>query len=326
MVYCILFHHLFTTSNNCDFQVSNLQFQVVSPDALDSEALTTKLRGYAQYKDWYKSLISHLISYSSEWEEYARTGDIESVVQEHNLSPSVYSSAKNVLNHALLMLIKKITTDAAHKFVIKFCREAPAFVNAKQLLDALSAKYSVGTVQSDAAYYFKIPTLIKTSSAKEKLQWVNDLADLVFTLPKYSAVINGEVPVETLGPTGIMELKGELDQVRENFAAHMLLALCPDVSTNVLNFVGRQRTITTSEVMEYVERNSSLTASNTTSSFPTVATATETAMLGSKPRTKRFSSRKTRTCVVCGQKHMLSQCPTLKGLVPNAPIFKSNGN
>ena len=89
-------------------------------------------------------------------------------------------------------------------------------------------KYSVGTVQSDAAYYFKIPTLIKTSSAKEKLQWVNDLADLVFTLPKYSAVINGEVPVETLGPTGIMELKGELDQVRENFAAHMLLALCPD--------------------------------------------------------------------------------------------------
>ena len=298
----------------------------MSPDALNSEALTTKLRGHAQYKDWYKSLISHLISYSSEWEEYARTGDIESVVQEHNLSPSVYSSAKNVLNHALLMLIKKTTTDAAHEFVIKFCKEAPAFVNAKQLLDALSAKYSVGTVQSDAAYYFKIPTLIKTSSAKEKLQWVNDLTDLVFTLPKYSAVINGEVPVETLGPTGIMELKGELDQVRENFAAHMLLALCPDVNTNVLNFVGRQRTITTSEVMEYVERNSSLTHVNTTSSFPTVATATETAMLGSKPRTKRFSSRKTRTCVVCGQKHMLSQCPTLKGLVPNAPIFKSRGN
>ena len=202
-----------------------------------------------------------MIFYSFEWEEYACTGDIESVVQEHNLSPSVYSSAKNVLNHALLMLIKKTTTDAAHEFVIKFCKDAPAFVNAKQLLDALSAKYSVGTVQSDAAYYFKIPTLIKTYSVKEKLQWVNDLADLVFTLPKYSAVISGEVPVETLGPTGIMELKGELDQVRENFVAHMLLALCPDVNTNVLNFVGRQRTITTSEVMEHVERNSSLTPS-----------------------------------------------------------------
>ena len=259
----------------------------MSPDTLDSEALTTKLRGHAQYKVWYKSLASHLISYSSEWEEYARTGDIESVVQEHSLSPSVYSSAKNVLNHALLMLIKKTTTDAAHEFVIKFCKEAPAFVNAKQLLDALSAKYSVGTVQSDAAYYFKIPTLIKASSVKEKLQWASDLADLVFTLPKYSAVISGEVPVETLGTTGIMELKGELDQVRENFAAHMLLALCPDVSTNVLNFVGRQRTITTSEVMEYVERNTSLNPVNTNSSFPTAATATETAMLGSKPRTKR---------------------------------------
>ena len=313
-------------SNNCDFQVSNLQFQVVSPDVLDSEALTTKLCGHAQYKDWYKSLISHLISHSSEWEEYARTGDIESVVQEHNLSPSVYSTAKNVLNHALLVLIKKTTTDAAHEFVIKFCREAPGFANTKQLLDALSAKYSVGTVQSDAAYYFKIPTLIKASSAKEKLQWVNDLADLVFTLPKYSAVISGEVPVETLGPTGIMELKEELDQVRENFAAHMLLALCPDVNTNVLNFVDKQRTITTSEVIEYTERKSSLTPINTTSSFPTAATAAETAMLGSKPRTKRFNSRKTRTCVVCGQKHMLSQCPTLKRLVPNAPIFKSNGN
>ena len=278
----------------------------MSPDALDSEALTTKLRGHAQYKVWYKSLASHLISYSSEWEEYARTGDIESVVQEHNLSPSVYSTAKNVLNHALLVLIKKTTTDAAHEFVIKFFKEAPAFVNAKQLLDALSAKYSVGTVQSDAAYYFKIPTLIKASSAREKLQWASDLADLVFTLPKYSAVINGEVPVETLGTTGIMELKEELDQVRENFAAHMLLALCPDVNTNVLNFVGRQRTITTSEVMEYVGCNSSLTPVNTTSSFPTVATATETAMFGSKPRNKRSNFHKVTISYarVCGQGHM----------------------
>ena len=226
-------------SNACDFRVSNLRLQVMSPGALNPEALTTKLSGHASYKVWYKSLFSHLISCSSEWEEYARTGDIDSVVQEYNLSPSVYSTAKNVLNHALLVLIKKTTTDAAHEFVIKFCREAPGFANAKQLLDALSAKYSVGTVQADATYYSRIPTLIKTSSAKEKLQWASDLADLVFTLPKYSAVINGEVPVETLGPTGSMELKGELDQVRENFAAHMLLALCPNVNTNVLNFVGR---------------------------------------------------------------------------------------
>ena len=49
-------------------------------------------------------------------------------------------------------------------------------------------------------------------------------------------------------------------------------------------------------------------------------------MLSSKPRTKRFNSRKSRICYVCGQKHMLSQCPTLKRLVPNAPVFKSNGN
>ena len=66
----------------------------MGPDALDSEALTIKQHNHAQYKDWYKSLISHLIFYSFEWEEYARTGDIESVVQEHNLSPSVCSSAK----------------------------------------------------------------------------------------------------------------------------------------------------------------------------------------------------------------------------------------
>ena len=44
-----------------------------------------------------------------------------------------------------------------------------------------------------------------------------------------------------------LELKEELDEVRENFAAHMLLAICPDVNTNVLNFFGRQRIITTSE-------------------------------------------------------------------------------
>ena len=122
---------------------------------------------------------------------------------------------------------KKTTTDAAHEFVIKFCKNAPGLVNAKQLLDALSAKYSVGTVQSDATCYSRIPTIIKASSIKEKLQWVTDLADLVFALPKYSAVISGEVPVETLGITGMLELKEELDEVRENFAAHMLLAICP---------------------------------------------------------------------------------------------------
>ena len=152
------------------------------------------------------------------------------------------------------------------------------------------------------------------------------MADLVFVLPKYLAVISGEVPVETLGITGMLELKEEFDELRENFAAHMLPAICPDVNTNVLNFVGRQRTITTSEVVEYVERNSSSTPVNTTSSFPAAATATETPMYGPKSRTKRSTSYKTRICYVCGQKHMLSQCPTLKKLVPNAHIFKLNRN
>ena len=55
--------------------------------------------------------------------------------------------------------------------------------------------------------------------------------------------------------------------------------------------------------MEYVERNSSLTAPNTVSSLPAVAPVAETAMPGSKPRTKRFNSREGRTCYVCGQKH-----------------------
>ena len=40
----------------------------------------------------------------------------------------------------------------------------------------------------------------------------------------------------------------------------------------------------------------------------------------------RVSNLQFQTCYVCGQKHMLSQCPTLKRLVPNAPVFKSNDN
>ena len=221
--------------------------KLMSPDAPDSEALTTKLSGHASYKAWHKSLLNHLISYSSEWEEYVRTGDIESVVLEFNLSPSTHSAAKNVLNHALLMLIKKTTTNAAHGFVIKFCKNAPGLVNVKQLVDALSAKYSVGTVQCDATCYTRIPTIINASSIKEKLQWVTVLADLVFALPGISAIVSGEVPVETLVSTGTRELKEELDEMRENFTAHILLAICPDVNTNVLNFFGRQRIITTSE-------------------------------------------------------------------------------
>ena len=101
----------------------------MSPEVSNSKTLTTKLSGHASYKAWHKSLLNHLISYSSEWEEYARTGDIDSVVLEFNLSPSTHSVAKNVLNHALLMLIKKTTTDAAHEFVIKFCKNAPALLN-----------------------------------------------------------------------------------------------------------------------------------------------------------------------------------------------------
>ena len=40
----------------------------------------------------------------------------------------------------------------------------------------------------------------------------------------------------------------------------------------------------------------------------------------------QVSNLQFQTCYVCGQKYMLSQCPILKGLVPNAPIFKSRGN
>ena len=40
----------------------------------------------------------------------------------------------------------------------------------------------------------------------------------------------------------------------------------------------------------------------------------------------RVSNLQFQTCYVCSQKYMLSQCPTLKRLVPNAPIFKSRGN
>ena len=81
-----------------------------------------------------------------------------------SLSPSMHAAAKNVLNCALLIFIKKPTTD---------------------------------------------------------------LAVLVFSLPRCSAVISGEVLVETLNPTGIRELKEELDEVRENFAAHMFFCTVP---------------------------------------------------------------------------------------------------
>ena len=103
-------------------------------------------------------------------------------------------------------------------------------------------------------------------------------------------------------------------------------ALCPEVNANVLNFVSRQRTITTSEIVEYVGCNSSLTVLSTISSLLAVILAAQTAMRGSKPHTKRFNSCKGRTCYVCGQKHILSQCPKSKGLVPDAPIFRMNGN
>ena len=77
--------------------------------------------------------------------------------------------------------------------------------------------------------------------------------------------------------------------MRENFAAHILLAICPDVNTNVLNFFGKQRTITTSEVMEYVERNSSSTPVNTTSSFFPAATRCWDSNVWFQASPKRFN-------------------------------------
>ena len=57
-------------------------------------------------------------------------------------------------------------------------------------------------------------------------------------------------------------------------------ALCPEVNANVLNFVSRQRTITTSEIVEYVGCNSSLTVLSTISSLLAVIPAAQTAMRG----------------------------------------------
>ena len=127
----------------------------------------------------------------------------------------------------------------------------------------------------------------------------------MFTLPKYSAVISGEVPVETLGITGMLELKEELDEVRENFAAHMLLAICPDVNTNVLNFVGRDSAPSLLQKLWSTSSAILLRPLRTPLPLFLLRLLLLRQQCMAPNLNKKSTSNKTRICYVCGQKHML---------------------
>ena len=62
--------------------IRDLRLQVMSPGAQDSSALVTFPSGSTAYKRWVKSLFNHLIMHSSEWGEYARLGEVPTVVAE----------------------------------------------------------------------------------------------------------------------------------------------------------------------------------------------------------------------------------------------------
>ena len=161
----------------------------MSSEAQDPSALATLLSGSPTYKRWVKSLFNHLIMHSSEWEEYARLGDVPSILAEPGISPEFVSAAKKILNTALLTLIKKSSTGDARELIDDFCGSSSGETNAKELLDFLYQKYSVNDVQTVYDCISRIHSMAN-ATAEEKVTWVRSFTDVIFNFPNIRSLIS----------------------------------------------------------------------------------------------------------------------------------------
>ena len=194
----------------------------MNPEAQDSSALATLLSGSTTYKRWVKSLFNHLIMHSSEWEEYARLGDVPTILAEPGISPESVSAAKKILNTALLTLIKKSSTGDARELIDNYCDSSSGETNAKELLDFLYQKYSVNDVQTVYDCISRIHSMTN-ASVEEKVDWVRSVTDLIFNFPNIQSLISA-----VTDPTQRSVCMAELDAQRETYAAILLLATSPE--------------------------------------------------------------------------------------------------
>ena len=212
--------------------IRDLRLQVMNPEAQDSSALATVLSGSTTYKRWVKSLFNHLIMHSSEWEEYARLGDVPTILAEPGISPESVSAAKKILNTALLTLIKKSSTGDARELIDNYCDSSSGETNAKELLDFLYQKYSVNDVQTVYDCISRMYSMVN-ATVEEKVAWVRSFTDVIFNFPNTMSLISN-----VSDPSQRSICMAEFNAQRETIAATMLLAISPEQANGILDFVG----------------------------------------------------------------------------------------
>ena len=290
--------------------IRDLRLQVMSPEAQDSSALAAVLSGSTTYKRWVKSLFNHLIMHSSEWEEYARLGDVPSILAEPGISPGYVQAAKKILNTALLTLIKKSSTGDARGLIDNYCNNSSGETNAKERLDFLYQKYSMTDVQTVYECVSRMYSMAN-ASVEEKVDWVRSVTDLIFNFPSIQSLISA-----VTDPTQRSICMAELDAQRGTYATILLLATSPEQANGILDFVGAKPSITVHEVASPLKRRSERPTTEST------LVASKSNHKPAKRKSHRIHNKPPRSCGVCVQNHLLSECPVLKEPVPNAPVFK----
>ena len=225
------------------------------------------------------------------------------------ISPESVSAIRKILNTALLTLIKKSSTGDARELIDDYCDSSSGETNAKELLDFLSQEYSVTDVQTAYECVSRMHSMVN-ATIEEKVAWAGSFTDVAFNFPNISSLISA-----VTNPSQRSACMSEFNAQRETMAAIMLLAICPERANTILDFVGTKSSITIQEVSAPLKRRSER---------PTSESALVASKSNHKPTKKKSQSphnKPPRSCGVCGQNHLLRECPALKEFVPNAPMF-----
>ena len=179
----------------------------------------------------------------------------------------------------------------------------------RNLQDHLYQKYSVTDFQTAYECASRVHSLVN-ATIEEKVAWARSFADVAFNFPNIKSLISA-----VSDPSQRSICMAEFNAQRETMAAAMLLSICPEQANDILDFVGAKSSVTLHEVIALIKRRIERQSSES------ALVASRSNHKHTKKKPQRPHNKTSRSCGFCGQNHLLRECPALKELAPNAPMF-----
>lgn len=249
---------------------------------------------------------NHLIAHSSEWDEYARTGNIEASITGYSLNDNIVDVIRRTVDNALFTLIKRTCEGDAKRFIEDFYKNTISNVSSKMLLDALIEKYDISTVENVAEVWNKLVPMTK-KGIEERINWVIDVAEKVFLPSEFDLAFYHSSSNDVR-----ISFEQNKRYKKDVFCACFLMAMSPEYQKQCLDFHGMEQSITFDQVVSRMRRETKPTS--------------ETAMIATKKWIRNNSNQHKKKgnfkCYVCSGNHHVKECPTLKERIPNAHVFK----